>query len=78
MRKKLHDLLLSVPEAQDLPIYLIYPDGSSRYYPSVNYLLPLMKDFDNEVYNVNTSVFKDIFNKDKYVVSFVSNEKEVL
>lgn len=75
--KKLHDLLLGLPETYDLPIYLVYKDGHSRYYPSVNYLLPLMKDFDREVYNINTSVFKDIFNADRYVVSFVSEEKEV-
>lgn len=71
MEKKLKDLLLSLPEVSQLPIYLVFPDGSSRYYPTVSYLLPLFKDFENEVYNINTSVFRDIFDKNQYVVSFV-------
>lgn len=75
MRKKLNDLLLSLPEVQDLPIYLISTDKPTRYYPSVNYYFSMSRDFEKPVYNINTSVFKDIFNKDTYVVSFVS-EKE--
>lgn len=71
MRKKLKDLLLSIPETVDLPIYLISSDEKTRYYPSVQYLLNYISEFDRELYNINTSVFKDIFNQDKYVVSFV-------